>query len=434
LGVETSERLFDGSLAATNQELGDALLSPSRTPQLGVESQAGCRYEAVRANAGRSSVASLTFENIVKDYPTRTGFFRAVHELNLHIADREFVVLVGPSGCGKTTTLRLVAGLEDPDQGRIHIGDRIVNDVAPRDRDVAMVFQNYALYPHMTVFKNMAFALKLRRLPKDEIKKRVHAVAELLGLETLLDRRPGALSGGERQRVAVGRAIVREPKVFLFDEPLSNLDAKLRMHMRTELKALHQRICTTMVYVTHDQEEAMTLGDRLVVMRSGVMRQCGTPLQVYNQPDNRFVAGFIGRPPMNFLEGRLEGREGRLSFVDPCGICVVLPAQYEKAGLSVGDEVVLGVRPEHLRLVDSPQVPEGPPAVDGIAVSVSVVEPLGDRLHVHGVTDGNSNVTVQLPPTVGVRPGDRLSLRVDPGDVHLFRADGEGRRIVPVSG
>jgi len=377
-------------------------------------------------------VASVTFQDIVKDYPTKGGFYRAVDEFSLHVEDREFIVLVGPSGCGKTTTLRLVAGLELPDAGEIRIGDRVVNDVAPRDRDVAMVFQNYALYPHMTVFKNMAFALKLRRLKKPEITERVLEVAELLGLEALLDRKPGALSGGERQRVAVGRAIVREPKVFLFDEPLSNLDAKLRMHLRTELKSLHQRIRTTMVYVTHDQEEAMTLGDRLVVMKGGVMQQYGTPLDVYNRPDNRFVASFIGRPPMNFLEGHLEARDGRLLFVAPGGIAISLNGGYAAAVPSASDErLVLGVRPEHLRLDGSSIERRVPGTFNGLTLTVSVVEPLGDRLHVHGTTAGDDSFIVQLPPSAAVQPGDQLPLRVDPADVHLFTAGDEGRRIVP---
>ncbi len=376
-------------------------------------------------------MASVRFQGIVKDYPTKDGFYRAVHEFTLHIEDREFVVLVGPSGCGKTTTLRVVAGLETPDAGEIRIGDRVVNDVAPRDRDVAMVFQNYALYPHMTVFKNMAFSLKLRRVPRGEVKRRVNEVAEMLGLQDLLDRKPAALSGGERQRVAVGRAIVREPQVFLFDEPLSNLDAKLRMHMRTELKALHQRIRTTVVYVTHDQEEAMTLGDRLVVMKAGVIQQHGTPLEIYNRPDNRFVAGFIGRPPMNFFEGRLEDRSGRTFFVAPGGIAVDLSGRYsgDVTGGSVG--VVLGVRPEHLRVIDGSTSPAMDGTSNSISISVSVVEPLGDRIHVHGATAGGDSVVVQLPPAVGVQPDDRLELRVDPADVHLFVADDEGRRIVP---
>jgi len=377
-------------------------------------------------------VASVTLQNIVKDYPTKGGSYRAVDQFSLHVEDREFVVLVGPSGCGKTTTLRIVAGLELPDAGEILIGDRVVNDVAPRDRDVAMVFQNYALYPHMTVFKNMAFALKLRRLRRPEITERVLKVAELLGLEALLDRKPGALSGGERQRVAVGRAIVREPKVFLFDEPLSNLDAKLRMHLRTELKSLHQRIRTTMVYVTHDQEEAMTLGDRLVVMKGGVMQQSGTPLDVYNRPDNRFVAGFIGRPPMNFLEGRLEARGDRLFFVAPGGIAIRLNGNFA-AAVPPGayERVVLGVRPEHLRLQGSSADREVPEMSNGLTLTVSVVEPLGDRLHVHGKTAGDDSFIVQFPPFASVRPGDQVSLRVDPADLHLFTAGEEGRRIVP---
>ena len=249
-------------------------------------------------------MAEVSLQGVSKIYP---GGVHAVRDVSLEIADGEFVALVGPSGCGKTTTLRMIAGLEDIDGGRISIGGKVVNEVHPRDRDIAMVFQNYALYPHMTVGKNMAFALKMRKVPKAEIARRVGDAARILGIEELLDRKPRQLSGGQRQRVAVGRAIVREPKAFLFDEPLSNLDAKLRVATRAELKALHQRLKTTTVYVTHDQEEAMTLGDRIVVMSKGVILQVGPPLEVYRKPVNRFVASFIGSPPMNFIDGRLDG-------------------------------------------------------------------------------------------------------------------------------
>src|SRR5438477_9838396 len=256
-------------------------------------------------------MAQVHLEQVSKVYP---GNVKAVDAVDLAIADREFVVLVGPSGCGKTTTLRMVAGLEEITAGTIRIGERIVNDVPPKDRDIAMVFQNYALYPHMTVYKNMAFGLKLRKMPKKQIHERVMDAAKILDIVHLLERKPKALSGGQRQRVAVGRAIVREPAAFLFDEPLSNLDAKLRVTTRAELKRLHQRLKTTTIYVTHDQEEAMTLGDRIVVMKDGLIQQADTPLKTYNHPNNRFVAGFIGMPPMNFFDGTLKMQDGQMIF------------------------------------------------------------------------------------------------------------------------
>src|SRR3989304_1842028 len=264
-------------------------------------------------------MAGVTLEQVTRTFRTRKGEVRAVDDLSLSVGDGEFIVLVGPSGCGKTTTLRLIAGLEELTAGAIRIGDREVNNVPPKDRDVAMVFQNYALYPHMTVFKNMAFGLKMRRVPNAEIIRMVGETAAKLGLTHLLDRKPSALSGGERQRVAVGRAIARKPQVFLFDEPLSNLDAKLRIQMRTELKDLHRELRTTVVYVTHDQEEAMTLGDRMAVLREGVIQQCGPPLEVYNRPANRFVAGFVGTPLMNFFEGRLECNGDAVCFIARVG-------------------------------------------------------------------------------------------------------------------
>src|SRR5262245_27727952 len=290
-------------------------------------------------------MAQVTLRNLVKKFSEEVV---AVHSVNLDIQDKEFVVLVGPSGCGKTTTLRMVAGLEDISAGEIFIGNRLVNDVPPKDRNIAMVFQNYALYPHMTVYKNMAFALKLRRTPRDEIDRRVKAAAYILGITELLERKPKQLSGGQRQRVAVGRAIVRQPEVFLFDEPLSNLDAKLRVNMRSELIKLHERLDATMIYVTHDQVEAMTMGDRIVVMRNGFIQQVGPPMEVYNQPVNQFVAGFIGSPPMNFLEGRIVEEKGELQ-VDLNGLRLVLPP--DKAKLSetyVNKNVVFGIRPEDI--------------------------------------------------------------------------------------
>src|SRR5690554_2489933 len=290
-------------------------------------------------------MASVTLKNITKVYD---GNVTAVSDFNLDIADKEFIVLVGPSGCGKSTTLRMVAGLEEITVGELYIGDKLMNDVAPKDRDIAMVFQNYALYPHMTVFDNMAFGLKLRKFPKDEIKRRVSEAAKILEIEHLLDRKPKALSGGQRQRVALGRAIVRDPKVFLMDEPLSNLDAKLRVQMRVEITKLHHRLQTTIIYVTHDQVEAMTMGDRIVVMRDGVIQQVGKPLDIYDKPANIFVAGFIGTPPMNFLEGVLKEENDRL-YVDLETFKVYVPeGKFKTAKMYVDKEIILGIRPEDI--------------------------------------------------------------------------------------
>ena len=290
-------------------------------------------------------MAQVNLRNLVKKFSEEVV---AVNNVNLDIEDKEFVVLVGPSGCGKTTTLRMVAGLEDISAGEIYIGDRLVNDVPPKDRNIAMVFQNYALYPHMTVYKNMAFSLKLRRTPKAEIDRRVKTAADILGIGELLDRKPKQLSGGQRQRVAVGRAIVRQPEVFLFDEPLSNLDAKLRVNMRAELIKLHDRLDATMIYVTHDQVEAMTMGDRIVVMRNGFIQQVGPPMEVYNQPQNQFVAGFIGSPPMNFLDARLVADNGGVA-VDLQGMRLPLPPQQAKgAEAYMNRNIVFGIRPEDI--------------------------------------------------------------------------------------
>src|SRR5690554_3620523 len=288
---------------------------------------------------------------ILKGVTKRFGNVVAVDNIDLEIKDKEFIVLVGPSGCGKSTTLRMVAGLEEITEGDIYIGENIVNDVAPKDRDIAMVFQNYALYPHMDVYNNMAFGLKLRKFPKDQIDQRVKEAARLLGIENLLDRKPKALSGGQRQRVAVGRAIVREPKVFLMDEPLSNLDAKLRVQMRAELSKLHNRLQTTIIYVTHDQTEAMTMGDRIVVMKDGHIYQVGAPLDIYNNPDNVFVAGFIGSPAMNFLDVVLK-KEGEAFMIDAGTFQMEIPAEkaasLKNLGSYVGKQVILGIRPEDI--------------------------------------------------------------------------------------
>lgn len=312
-------------------------------------------------------MAEVILEHINKRYGTK---HHAVKDFNLHIQDREFMVFVGPSGCGKSTTLRMIAGLEDISDGILKIGDRVVNDVPPKDRDIAMVFQNYALYPHMNVYENMAFGLKLRKTPKEEIDKRVREAAKILQIEHLLGRKPKELSGGQRQRVAMGRAIVREPKVFLMDEPLSNLDAKLRVEMRSQISQLHRRLGATIVYVTHDQVEAMTLGNRIVVMRDGVIMQVDTPMNLYDFPQNKFVAGFIGSPSMNFLTGRVQNGEfvigeNRVGAMGRLGQSL---KAYE------GKDVLMGIRPEHLGMVGMTDIPRGSNVLRG---QVVVVEPLG---------------------------------------------------------
>ena len=359
-------------------------------------------------------MADVVLKNVSKEYE---GGVRAVSDFNLQIADGEFIVLVGPSGCGKSTTLRMIAGLEEISGGTVSIGGRVVNDVHPKDRDIAMVFQNYALYPHMTVYKNMAFALKLRKLPKAEIDRRVRETAKMLGLTELLERKPKALSGGQRQRVAVGRAIVREPKAFLFDEPLSNLDAKLRVETRAELKALHLRLKTTTVYVTHDQEEAMTLGDRVVVMSKGLVQQVGTPLEVYRRPVNRFVAGFVGMPPMNFLEGRVVREGGRAWFLEEgaAGVRIGLGAGVEMEGTAA-----LGIRPEGLRLAEGN---------GGMELKVEVVEPLGDRMDVYARTAAGRRMVARVDALTEVKAGEMRRFAVDEGRMHVFEAGEFGKRV-----
>ncbi len=368
-------------------------------------------------------MAQVILEDVTKLYP---GGVRAVDRMNLHIADREFVVLVGPSGCGKSTTLRMVAGLEEISSGAIWIGDRVVNDVAPKDRDIAMVFQNYALYPHMTVYKNMAFGLKLRKVPKDEIDRKVREAARMLGIEGLLDRKPKALSGGQRQRVAVGRAIVRNPKAFLFDEPLSNLDAKLRIEMRAELKKLHRRLQTTTIYVTHDQEEAMTLGDRVVVMKDGWVQQVASPLNIYDYPVNRFVGGFMGTPPMNFLTGRLAGQDGSVWF-DEGSSRIALPDDLgRRVGGHVGREVVLGVRPECISDRDD----GGFAGTENVLrVKVSVVEPLGDKMDVYFSTPSHDHLVCRVDSHSRVREGQDLAMHLDMSRVHFFEPGEAGVNI-----
>ena len=357
-------------------------------------------------------MAQVTLRNLVKKFSEEVV---AVNNVNLEIEDKEFVVLVGPSGCGKTTTLRMVAGLEDISGGEIYIGDRLVNDVPPKDRNIAMVFQNYALYPHMTVYKNMAFSLKLRRTPKAEIDRRVKTAADILSIGDLLDRKPKQLSGGQRQRVAVGRAIVRQPEVFLFDEPLSNLDAKLRVNMRAELIKLHDRLDATMIYVTHDQVEAMTMGDRIVVMRNGFIQQVGPPMEVYNQPQNQFVAGFIGSPPMNFLDVRLVSDNGGIA-VDLQGMRLPLPPQHVKgAEPYTNKNVVFGIRPENIL-----STPEKKSAyLTPIRATVEVLEPLGAEIVLELSYKGYT-FTARMDPQMRARMHDEIEVYFDMERIHLF--------------
>jgi multiple sugar transport system ATP-binding protein len=340
----------------------------------------------------------------------------AVKDVNLEIRDREFVVLVGPSGCGKTTTLRMVAGLESITSGEILIGETLVNHLPPMDRDIAMVFQNYALYPHMSVYDNMAFGLKMRRFGRAEIAQRVQEAAEILGIGDYLERKPRQLSGGQRQRVALGRAIVRHPQVFLFDEPLSNLDAKLRVQMRVELKKIHERLGTTAIYVTHDQVEAMTLGDRVVVMKDGLVQQVGEPLELYNEPANRFVAGFIGSPAMNFAAVTLAQADGALWAVGE-GIRIKVPAEIGgRLRLNGGAQVILGIRPEDLRLASA-----GDPVELGVDAVVEVTEKLGSQILLD-VKVGAGMMVAAVEPTVRAQVHDRLRLTINPARLHFFDA------------
>jgi multiple sugar transport system ATP-binding protein len=342
----------------------------------------------------------------------------AVNNLNIAVDDKEFLVLVGPSGCGKTTALRCLAGLEEISDGEIRIGDRVVNDVAPKDRDIAMVFQSYALYPHLSVYDNMAFGLKLRKVPKEEIKRRVGEAADILGIRDLLERKPRQLSGGQRQRVAVGRAIVREPKVFLFDEPLSNLDAKLRVAMRAEISKLHQRLQTTFIYVTHDQIEAMTMASRIAVINKGVLQQLDTPQNLYDHPNNLFVAGFIGSPAMNFFPGKLVQDNGKLC-VDTGDFVIPIPAnhakQYEKV---IGKDIIFGIRPEDIH--DSSFVP---PNIDAeiVPVKVDVTELMGNEIFLYLVSGKNTFVS-RVDPRSTLRVGQQANVAFDMDSIHIFDA------------
>jgi multiple sugar transport system ATP-binding protein len=351
---------------------------------------------------------------LMKDLNKKYDEVHAVKDVNLHVRDKEFVVLVGPSGCGKSTTLRMVAGLEEITAGEISIGDRVVNDLPPKDRDIAMVFQNYALYPHMTVYDNMAFGLKMRKFPKAEIEQRVRDAAEILGIQDLLKRKPRQLSGGQRQRVAVGRAIVRHPQVFLFDEPLSNLDAKLRVQMRVELKRLHDRLETTAIYVTHDQVEAMTLGDRVVVMKDGWIQQVGEPLELYGKPANRFVAGFIGSPAMNFADVTIVESNGGVWVESPGFRVKVAADRIERLRPYKGQHVTLGVRPEDLHVATGADGPER--CFDAV---VEVVEPLGSEILLD-VRAGTASMVARVEPTVRVKVHESLRLALEPARMHFF--------------
>jgi multiple sugar transport system ATP-binding protein len=368
-------------------------------------------------------MAEVVLEDVVKIYP---GDVTAVDEVSLRIEDREFVVLVGPSGCGKSTTLRMVAGLEEITAGTIRIGERVVNDVPPKDRDIAMVFQNYALYPHMSVYKNMAFGLKLRKVPKAEIDQKVREAAHMLGIENLLDRKPKALSGGQRQRVAVGRAIVRTPKAFLFDEPLSNLDAKLRVEMRAELKKLHRKLSTTTIYVTHDQEEAMTLGDRVVVMKDGIVHQCAGPLEIYDSPVNRFVAGFVGTPPMNFFEGRIVESDEALYFDEGANRLRLPERLNEILKDRANQEMVLGVRPETLSHRNEGRFAGQDNTLN---VSVTVVEPLGDKMDVYAQTQQHEKIVCRTDADRSLTDGMEISLHVNMDQVHVFEPGEDGVNV-----
>src|SRR5215472_1433549 len=363
-------------------------------------------------------MARVLFDHVYK----RFGKVEVVHDINLDIKDKEFLVLVGPSGCGKSTCLRMVAGLEDLSEGEIFIGERLVNGVAPKDRDIAMVFQNYALYPHMSVYDNMAFGLKLHHFPKDQIDKRVNEAGEVLGLGHLLKRKPKELSGGQRQRVALGRAIVREPQVFLMDEPLSNLDAKLRVETRATIAKLHQRLQTTVIYVTHDQTEAMTMGTRIEILNAGIIQQLGAPQELYDHPSNLFVAGFIGSPAMNFYNGAKVVTEGEATKIalNGSGQVVVPPLYAGQAREAVGKNLTFGIRPEHFD--DAALVPSGANGASTVQGTVEVVEHLGSEIQVYVNTGGKSTVA-RLDPRSQAHVGGPITLDVDTDNIHLFDTD-----------
>lgn len=368
-------------------------------------------------------MASLSLKNINKTYPN--GFV-AVKDFNLEIADKEFIIFVGPSGCGKSTTLRMIAGLEEITSGELWIGDKLVNDVEPKDRDIAMVFQNYALYPHMSVYDNMAFGLKLRKTPKDQIDKLVHEAARILDIEHLLDRKPKALSGGQRQRVAMGRAIVRNPKVFLMDEPLSNLDAKLRVQMRIEISKLHQRLETTIIYVTHDQTEAMTLGTRIVVMKDGFVQQVDSPQNLYDKPQNLFVAGFMGSPQMNFIDAKVVKSGADVLLMFGSNSVKVPEAKAKKLidGGYEGKTVVLGIRPEDVK-DEEMFISNSPESV--LEATVKVYELLGAEVFLYFTLE-QFEITARVNPRTTARPGDTIKVALDLSKIHIF--DKETEQVV----
>jgi len=362
-------------------------------------------------------MASVTYDHVTK----RFGEVVAVNNLDIQIEDQEFLVLVGPSGCGKSTALRCLAGLEDISEGRILIGDQVVNDTPPKDRDIAMVFQSYALYPHMSVFDNMAFGLRLRKTPKDEIKKRVNEAAEILGIENLLDRKPRQLSGGQRQRVAVGRAIVREPKVFLFDEPLSNLDAKLRVETRANISKLHQQLETTFIYVTHDQVEAMTMASRIAVLESGILKQIDTPQNLYDAPDNLFVAGFIGSPAMNFFPATLQQSDGKL-FVDGDSFSLEIPENRKEAYQDhVGKQIIFGIRPEDI--VNPEFAPRGIIA-QPVDTTVDITELMGNEIFLF-LKSGKHEFVARVDPRTKAQSGDQMQLVFNMDNMHIFDRETE---------
>jgi multiple sugar transport system ATP-binding protein len=385
-----------GGIARVLNDVMERISSPKGLP------------EAIRV------MAKVELKNVRKSYP---GGVEAVKGATLTVEDKEFVVFVGPSGCGKSTTLRMIAGLEEISAGEIHIDSTIVNDVPPKDRDIAMVFQNYALYPHMTVYKNMAFGLMLRKYDKAEIDKRVREAAQILGIGHLLDRKPKALSGGERQRVAVGRAIVRQPKVFLFDEPLSNLDAKLRVQMRAEISKLHQRLQSTMIYVTHDQVEAMTMGDRIVVMYGGSVQQVASPLELYNRPANKFVATFIGSPSMNLIDGQIVAENGQLSFRESGGALTLNVPQRKREAVEkyTGKKITLGIRPEDIHEITE----SGPGTGRRLTAKVDVVEPMGSEIVIY-LNLGGQNVTARIHSDVEPEIDVPMSLDVNIDKLHFF--------------
>ena len=367
-------------------------------------------------------MAGLVLKNIYKKYP---GGVVAVSDVNSEIRDKEFIVLVGPSGCGKSTTLRMIAGLEEISEGELYIGDKLVNDIAPKDRDIAMVFQNYALYPHMTVFDNMAFGLKLRKVPKPEIERKVNEAAKILDLTHLLDRKPKAMSGGQRQRVALGRAIVRSPKVFLLDEPLSNLDAKLRAQMRTEIAKIHKKLGTTFIYVTHDQTEAMTMGDRIVCMKDGFVQQIDTPQNLYENPVNKFVAGFLGSPQMNFIDATLKEEYGQyiVEFGKNTKYQIIVPESKVNENLNdyVGKEITLGVRPESIH---DEEMYLSNASTGVIDANVEITEMMGAETYLYLVCEGIP-LTARVSPRSTAKSGDDIKVAIDPNRIHIFDKETE---------